>query len=75
MKESHLAKGEFFQESLGFVGITKDKIIRDLDLGPRELSRDQSLIGSEIFRVCVESLQEIEVILNLSWFRLDYSSV
>jgi hypothetical protein len=55
---SYLAEGELLEKGLGLVGLTKDEILRHLDLGPGELSRDQYLVGSEVLRICIKCLEE-----------------
>lgn len=55
---TNLSGGELLQVGIGFVGFAKDKIGGDLDLCARVFGRNQSLVGTEIIRVCVQCLCE-----------------
>lgn len=54
---TYLAERELLEELLGLVGLAEHKVRGDLDLGPGELGRYQRLVGPEVLRIRVQSLQ------------------
>ena len=56
---AYLSEGKFREELLGLVGLSKHELRVGLDAGTGVLGSDQSLVGPEVIRVGVKSLQII----------------
>ena len=56
-----LAQGELLQELGGLVGLPEHKVLGDCDLCTAVLGGDQGLEGTEVVRIGVESLQNINL--------------
>ena len=62
LERGDLAQGELFKELGRLVSLPKNEVLGNCDLCPAVLGSDQSLEGTEIVRIGVESLKSIKLV-------------
>ena len=58
---AYLSEGKFREELLGLVGLSEHELRIGLDAGTGVFGSDQSLVGPEVIRVGVQSLQQVRL--------------
>ena len=62
LERGDLTQGELFKELGRLVSLPKNEVLSNCDLCPAVLGSDQSLEGTEIVRIGVESLKSIKLV-------------
>lgn len=62
LERGDLTQGELFKELGRLVSLPKNEVLGNCDLCPAVLGSDQSLEGTEIVRIGVESLKSIKLV-------------